>query len=266
MGRLEEHVERATLVSEPLRNFLGEFLGTMILILLGDGVVAGVLLNRSKAQNAGWMVIAAGWAFAVMAGVFTAMALGAPGAINPVGPIADLALGKITPDAALPLVAGEFLGAFSGAVLVFLHYLPHWGETADPGLKLAVFSTGPAIRNPVANFVSEVIGTFVLVFVATAIAKVARVEIAVDPGHPVAVLKEVGPPLVGALVWGIGLSLGGTTGYAINPARDLGPRVAHFVLPIPGKGDSDWGYAWVPVLGPIVGGLIAAVLLRALNL
>jgi glycerol uptake facilitator protein len=240
-------------VSETLRNFLGEFLGTMILILLGDGVVAGVLLNRSKAQNAGWIVITAGWAFAVMAGVFTALALGAPGAINPVGPIADVAMGKITPDAALPLVAGEFLGAFTGAVLVWLHYLPHWRETADPGLKLAVFCTGPAIRNTAANLMSEVIGTFVLVFVATAISRVATGS-------------DLGPPLVGALVWGIGLSLGGPTGYAINPARDLGPRVAHFVLPIPGKGDSDWGYALVPVLGPIVGGLLAAVLVKALGM
>src|SRR5204863_2640494 len=176
-------------VSEMLRNFLGEFLGTMILILLGDGVVAGVLLNRSKAQNAGWVAITAGWGFAVMGGVFTAMAVGSPGAINPVGPIADVVIGKITPEAALPLIAGEFLGAFTGAVLVWLHYLPHWRETADAGAKLAVFCTGPAIRNPLANLLSEVIGTFALVFVASAIGK--------------ATVGGLEPALVGMVVWAI---------------------------------------------------------------
>src|SRR5437763_6103894 len=231
--------------------FVGELLGTMILILLGDGVVAGVLLNRSKAQNAGWVAITAGWAFAVMGGVFTARAWGAPGFINPVGPLAGIVTGALKPTAAPALIAGEFLGAFVGAVLVWLHYGPHWAETADPGLKLAVFCTGPAIRQPAANLVSEVIGTFALGFVGAAIVE-----------------KEVGTgflaPLGGALVWGIGMRLGGTTGYAINPARDLGPRVAHAVLPIPGKGDSDWGYAWVPVVGPLIGGVAAAVLLKAL--
>jgi glycerol uptake facilitator protein len=232
--------------------FVGEFFGTMMLILLGDGVVAGVLLNRSKAQSAGWIVITAGWAFAVMCGIFTAKALGAPGAINPVGPLADLATGKASPGDVLPLIAGEFLGAFVGAVLVWVHYLPHWGETADAGAKLGIFCTGPAIRNLPANFVSEAIGTFVLVFVASAIGKQS-------PG------AGLEPLLVGSLVWGIGLSLGGTTGYAINPARDLSPRLAHAVLPIPGKRDSDWGYAWVPVVGPVVGGVAAALLFQALE-
>ena len=235
-----------------VNGFQGEFLGTMILILLGDGVVAGVLLNRSKAQNSGWIVITAGWAFAVMAGVFTARAFGGKGFINPVGPLAALVLGKIEADAAAPLIAGEFLGAFTGAVLVWLHYLPHWRETADPGLKLAVFCTGPAIRRPWMNLLSEAIATFVLIFVSAAIIE-----------------KEIGrgfvEPLGGALVWGIGLSLGGPTGYAINPARDLSPRLAHALLPIAGKGGSDWSYAWVPVAGPILGALAAAMLLRAIG-
>jgi glycerol uptake facilitator protein len=232
--------------------FGGELLGTMVLILLGDGVVAGVLLNRSKSQNAGWIVITAGWAFAVMAGVFTARAFGGKGFINPVGPIAAVVIGDLPVSDALPLIAGEFVGAFVGAVLVWVHYMPHWRETADSGLKLAVFCTGPAIRNYPANFVSEVIGTFVLVLVGT-----AMVEKVIGTGF-------VGP-FGGALVWGIGLGLGGTTGYAINPARDFAPRLAHALLPIPGKGDSDWGYAWVPVVGPVVGGVIAAVLAKSLG-
>ncbi len=233
-----------------MNDLLGEFLGTMVLILLGDGVVAGVLLGRSKAQNAGWIVVTAGWAFAVMAGVFTARAVGAPGFINPVGPLAGVLTDTLKPDKALGFAAAELLGAFAGAVLVWLHYLPHWGETPDPGLKLAVFCTGPAIRVPAANLLSEMIATFVLVFVGAAIVE-----------------KEIGrgfvAPIGGALVWGIGLSLGGTTGYAINPARDLGPRLAHAMLPIPGKGGSDWGYAWVPIVGPILGATVAALLVRA---
>jgi glycerol uptake facilitator protein len=233
--------------------FQGEFLGTMVLILLGDGVVAGVLLNRTKSQNAGWIVITAGWAFAVMGGVYTAGAFGGKGYINPVGPIAGLILNTETAASAGPMIAGEFLGAFVGAMLVWLHYLPHWRETDDAGAKLAVFCTGPAIRNYPANLLSEVIGTFALVFVGTAI--IEKVQEAMI----------LGAPLGGALVWGIGLSLGGTTGYAINPARDLAPRIAHALLPIPGKGGSDWGYAWIPVFGPIIGGIIAALLAKSLG-
>jgi glycerol uptake facilitator protein len=226
--------------------FLGEFFGTMVLILLGDGVVAGVLLGKSKAQNAGWISITAGWAFAVMAGVYTARAVGSPGFINPVGPLVAVINGGPV-DLALKHVAGEFLGAFTGAVLVWLHYLPHWGETADPGVKLGVFCTAPAIRSQLSNLFCEALGTFVLVFVGTAIVEKAGFS----------------APLGGVLVWGIGLSLGGTTGYAINPARDLAPRLAHALLPIPGKGPSDWGYAWVPVIGPLLGAALATVLAKA---
>jgi glycerol uptake facilitator protein len=235
-----------------MTHFLGELLGTMILILLGDGVVAGVLLARSKSQNAGWIVITAGWAFAVMCGVFTAAAFGAPGHLNPAVTLGALSIGAIELDAAMRLVAGQFAGAFIGAILVWLHFLPHWPLTADPALKLAVFCTGPAIRHVPSNVISEVIGTFVLVFVAGAITQAV----------PAAGL---GPYLVGGLVWGIGLSLGGTTGYAINPARDLGPRIAHAILPIAGKGDSDWAYAWIPVVGPIIGGVAGAMLFEDLR-
>jgi glycerol uptake facilitator protein len=233
-----------------MNDVLGEFLGTMVLILLGDGVVAGVLLARSKAQNAGWIVITAGWAFAVMAGVYIARAVGAPGFINPVGPLAGALTNSLTFDKAVAYVLAEFCGAFVGAVLVWLHYLPHWAETSDRLAKLAVFCTAPAIRWPAANLLSEAIATFVLVFVGAAIVE-----------------KEIGSgyvaPLGGALVWGIGLSLGATTGYAINPARDLAPRLAHAVLPIAGKGSSDWSYAWVPIIGPIIGASLAAFLARA---
>ncbi|MBO0700827.1 MAG: aquaporin family protein [Zavarzinella sp.] len=232
-----------------MTDFLGEFFGTAVLILLGDGVVAGVLLNRSKGQNAGWLAITAGWAFAVMAGVFTARAVGSPGFINPVGPLAGVITGAVPTDAAVRYVAGEFAGAFVGSVLVWLHFLPHWAETTDPGLKLGVFCTSPAIREPIANLLAEMIATFTLVFVGSAIIE-----------------KEIGrgfvAPMGGALVWGIGLSLGGPTGYAINPARDFAPRLAHALLPIRGKGPSDWRYAWIPVIGPVIGAALAALLAK----
>jgi glycerol uptake facilitator protein len=237
-----------------MSSFVGELVGTMILVLLGNGVVANVLLSRSKGQNTGWIVITAGWAFAVMSGAFVASALGSPGAdLNPAVTIAVMIRGGYDAGTSIMHIIAQMIGAIIGAILVYLAYLPHWGVTEDPGLKLACFSTGPAIRNPGANVVTEAIGTFVLVFVIFAIFSASGNT----TGSPA---SGLGPYLVGSLVWGIGLSLGGPTGYAINPARDLGPRIAHAILPIPGKGDSDWGYSWVPVVGPIIGGIIAAIL------
>jgi glycerol uptake facilitator protein len=239
--------------------FLGELLGTLILVLLGNGVVAGVLLTQSKSNNAGWIVITAGWAFAVMCGVFVSAATGSPpAALNPAVSIA-VAVRNGNFANAMVEIAGQFIGAFIGATLVWLAYYQHWGVTKDPGLKLACFSTGPAIRNPIWNVVTEAIGTFVLLFVIFAIFSKAGNT----AGSPAA---GVGPYLVASLVWGVGLSLGGPTGYAINPARDLGPRIMHAILPIPGKGDSDWGYSWVPVVGPIIGGVIAALLANAVGM
>ena len=228
---------------------LGEFLGTAILILLGDGVVAGVLLKGSKSENAGWLAITAGWAFAVVAGVFTALACGSPDAH--LNPAVTLGFAVMTGD--FSKVVGysiaQLAGAFVGAMLVWVHYAPHWSRTVNPDFKLGTFCTIPAIRHPASNLASEVIGTFVLVLVAAAIFSTR-----VASAGPAAGL---GPYLVGSLVWGIGLSLGGTTGYAINPARDLGPRLAHAVLPIPGKRDSDWGYAPITIVGPLIGGGLA---------
>jgi glycerol uptake facilitator protein len=236
--------------------FLGEFLGTMILILLGDGVVAGVLLKRSKSEGGGWMIITAGWAFAVMCGVFTAVACGSSDAY--LNPAVTLGFAIRTGSFAkcLPYIVAQMLGAIAGATLVWIHYLPHWRETPDAAAKLACFCTAPAIRRAATNLVSEIIGTAVLVFVAGAIFSKA-----IAAGGPGA----LGPYLAGSLVWGIGLSLGGTTGYAINPARDLGPRIAHSLLPIAGKGHSDWSYAPIPVIGPLAGGALGGWLLRLLG-
>jgi glycerol uptake facilitator len=236
--------------------FLGEFLGTMVLILLGDGVVAGVLLKRSKSEASGWMVITTGWAFAVMAGVFTAVACGSSDAhLNPAVTLGfALRWGNFSKCASYFLA--QLLGAMAGAALVWLHYLPHWKETPEAPLKLACFCTAPAIRRLVPNLISEIIGTFVLVFVVGAI--FSRSIAANGPGH-------LGPYLVASLVWGIGLSLGGTTGYAINPARDFGPRLAHAILPVAGKGSSDWSYAPVAVVGPLLGGTLAGLALRLLG-
>src|SRR6266436_7408202 len=239
-----------------LAKCFGEFMGTLVLVLLGDGVVANVLLKRSKAEAAGWMVITSGWAFAVMAGVFTAIACGSSDAhLNPAVTIGfAMRDGNFAKFA--PYLAAQMLGAVVGAALVWLHYLSHWKETPDVAAKLGCFCTGPAIRSFLPNLLSEIIATFVLVFVVGAIFSKN-----VAAGGPAAGL---GPYLVGSLVWGIGLSLGGPTGYAINPARDLGPRIAHAILPIAGKGASDWGYAPIPVIGPLLGGIVAGLLLRAL--
>lgn len=233
-------------------NLLGEFLGTMFLIILGDGVVANVLLGKSKGQNSGWIVITTGWAMAVMVGVFVAISAGAPQAdINPAVTIGKwLIFGTYTAPEAIMTILAQILGAFVGAVVVWLTYFRHWGETADPGAKLAVFSTGPAIPDTIWNSVTEIIGTMVLLIGVGAIFSGAT------GGAPA---SGLGPYLVGALVWGIGLSLGGPTGYAINPARDAGPRIAHQILPIPGKGSSDWGYGWIPFVMPLIGGVLGAL-------
>ena len=227
--------------------FPAEVIGTAILILLGDGVVAAVLLAQSKAQNSGWIVITFGWGMAVAMAVY-AVGQFSGAHLNPAVTLGFAFMGN-TPWSDVPkYLAGEFVGAFIGATLVWAAYSNHWRATEDPGLKLAVFSTAPAIRNTVSNIITEIIGTFVLVFGVLAI--VANKA----PGDTGLV-----PLLVGLLVLAIGLSLGGPTGYAINPARDLGPRIMHAILPIPGKGPSDWGYAWIPVVAPLIGGVLGGL-------
>ena len=238
--------------------FFGEFMGTLVLVLLGDGVVAGVLLKRSKAAGSDWIVVTAGWAFAVMAGVFTALACGSRDAFLNPAVTAGFAVASGDFARVVPYFVAEMFGAFAGAALVWLHYLPHWKETPDPAAKLACFCTAPAVRSFGSNLFSEILATMMLVFVAGAIFSKTVATVGPAPG--------LGPYLVGSLVWGIGLSLGGTTGYAINPARDLGPRIAHAILPIAGKGGSDWSYAGVPVLGPLIGGVFAGLLIRWVGL
>ena len=232
---------------------LGEIFGTMFLILLGDGVVGGVLLAKSKAQNAGWIVITAAWAFAVFVGVVVAGPVSGAH-LNPAVTIglytqSVMTGGTMGIDQVAYYFVGEFVGAFIGAILVTIHYWDHFKATEDQGLKLAVYCTAPNIRNYGLNTVSEVIGTFVLVFVV----------LAFGTNGSAAGLASLGALPVALLVFSIGMSLGGTTGYAINPARDLGPRIIHAILPVPGKGGSDWGYSWVPVVGPAIGGILAAV-------
>src|SRR5215216_1928966 len=225
--------------------YLAEFIGTMILIILGDGVVAGVLLRNSKAENSGWVVITLGWGMAVAVAVYCVGQFSGAH-INPAVTLGFAVSGQFDWAMVPGYIIAQLLGAFTGAVIVWLSYLPHWAETADPGLKLGVFSTAPAIYNTPANVITEIIGTFVLVFGVFGI-------IANDLAGGLA------PLLIGLLVLGIGLSLAATTVYEINPARDLGPRIAHAVLPIAGKGGSDWGYAWIPVVAPVIGGILGAV-------
>ncbi len=227
-----------------------EIIGTGMLILLGDGVVAAVLLAKSKAENSGWIVITFGWGMAVMVGVYCAFFSGAH--LNPAVTLGVWIHGGINGSQAWKYFLGEMIGAMIGAFLVYLTYYLHWRDTEDPGLKLAVFCTGPAVRNYAWNLVTEIIGTFVLVFGVFAI---TAPWIVFPPG--------LGALIIGLLVFAIGLSLGGPTGYAINPARDLGPRIMHAILPIPGKGGSDWSYSWVPVIGPLIGGAIAAIVFDA---
>jgi len=238
--------------------YLAEAIGTMLLVLLGDGVVANVLLTRSKGQHSGWIVIATGWGVAVAVAVYAVGRISGAH-INPAVTLALAAMGAFPWSQVAGYVLAQMVGAFLGALLVYVAYLPHWAETSDPDLKLAVFATGPAIRHPLANVATEVIGTAVLVFGILAIA--ANAQTLDQPGDvdlATVFSRGLQPLLVGILVLGIGLSLGGPTGYAINPARDLGPRLAHALLPIPGKGPPDWDYSWIPIVGPIAGGLLGA--------
>ena len=230
----------------------------MILVLLGDGVVANVVLDRTKGQNGGWIVITMGWAVAVTIAVYAVGRISGAH-LNPAVTIALATIGSFPWHDVPGYLAAQMIGAFLGAVLVWLAYLPHWRATGDPASKLAVFCTGPAIRHTAANGITEIIGTAVLVFGILAIA--ANAQTLSKPGDvdlSFVFSRGLQPLLVGVLVLGIGLSLGGPTGYAINPARDLGPRLAHALLPIAGKGKSDWGYAWIPVVAPLIGGVIGA--------
>jgi len=247
-----------------LQAYIAEFIGTMILIILGDGVVAGVLLKNSKAENSGWIVITFGWAMAVAVAVYCVGQFSGAH-INPAVTIGLAATGQFDWLLVPGYIITQFLGAFVGGVIVWLAYLPHWGPTEDPGLKLGVFCTAPAYRNTTANIITEVVGTFILVFGVLGIGANAT-AIGSSGGVDLSAVFATGiaPLLVGLLVLGIGLSLGGPTGYAINPARDLGPRIAHAVLPIAGKGSNDWEYSWIPVVGPIIGGILGAAVFTLL--
>jgi glycerol uptake facilitator protein len=230
--------------------FWGELLGTMTMILLGNGVVAGVSLKGSYGEGAGWIAITTGWGLAVICAVLVALAIGSNAHLNPAVTIGVSIVSGDWSEFGVYLL-GQMLGTTLGAVLVWLHYLQHWGRSSDAGAKRACFCTAPAIRHIPSNLLSEIIGTFVLVFVAAAISS--------DNVSPTGLAPGFGPFLVGLLVWGIGLSLGGPTGYAINPARDLGPRIAHTLLPIAGKGSSGWDYAAVPIVGPVLGAVLAGL-------
>ena len=236
---------------------IAELFGTAILILLGDGVVANVVLQRTKGYNSGWIVITTGWALAVTIAVYSVSSISGAH-LNPAVTIALASIGDF-PWAKVPgYIAAQIVGGFLGGVVVWLQYLPHWAATPDAETKLAAFSTTPAIRRSGANFIAEVIGGFMLVLALLAVLSPGNFV----PGSDLA--KGFGPVLVGVIVAAIGLSLGGPTGYAINPARDLGPRIAHAVLPIAGKGGSDWRYAWIPIVGPIVGGVLGAFLYKVM--
>jgi glycerol uptake facilitator protein len=233
--------------------FVAELLGTAILIILGDGVVANVVLNKTKGQNSGWIVITTGWAMAVTVAVYAVNSYSGAH-LNPAVTVGLAAIGKFSWALVPTYIAAQMLGAILGSIIVWLAYLPHWSATNDQGGKLAVFATGPAIRSPLANLITEIIATAGLV--AGVLAILRPENLVPNSGWD----KGFAPALVGVLVWSIGLSLGGPTGYAINPARDLGPRIAHAILPIAGKGGSDWSYAWIPVVGPLIGGVIGAVI------
>jgi glycerol uptake facilitator protein len=242
-----------------MQTLLAEAIGTLLLVLLGDGVVANVVLNRTKGQNGGWIVITVGWGVAVTMAVYAVGRISGAH-LNPAVTIGLAAIGSFPWNEVPGYIVAQMIGGFLGAVLVWLAYLPHWSATPDAASKLAVFSTGPAVRNPAANMVTEIIGTAVLLFGILAIA--SNAQTLSKPGDvdlSFVFSRGLQPLLVGVLVLGIGLSLGGSTGYAINPARDLAPRLAHAVLPIAGKGESDWSYSWIPVVAPIIGGVLGAL-------
>ncbi len=230
--------------------YLAEFLGTMLLILLGNGVVAGVLLKDSKGENAGWLAIVLGWGLAVTLAIYGFGRISGAH-INPAITLALFVSGDFPGDMVVGYLVAQFAGAFAGSIFVWMHYFSHLRRTDNAATKLAMFCTGPAVRSPISNLVSETLATVVLVL--------AVLFIGANNYY-----AGLNPILIGALVVSIGLSLGGTTGFAINPARDLGPRFAHYILPIPGKGNSDWSYSWVPIIGPFLGGVIGALLFKAL--
>ncbi len=245
--------------------FVAELVGTALLIILGDGVVANVVLARTKGNASGWIVIATGWGLAVALAVYAVGRISGAH-INPAVSVGLAAIGELDPGLLPTYIGAQLLGAFLGAVVVWIAYRPHWQATNDQAAKLGVFCTAPEIRGRRgANFITEALGTAVLVFGVLAIAANASELTGGDVDLSAVFATGIHPLLVGFLVWGIGLSLGGPTGYAINPARDLGPRLAHAVLPIPGKGGSDWGYAWVPIAGPLVGGVVGAFAFSALG-
>ncbi|HFH9544857.1 TPA: MIP/aquaporin family protein [Streptococcus pyogenes] len=233
-----------------MMNFIGELLGTFILVLLGDGVVSACILNKTKAQNSGWIAIVLGWGIAVTVAVYISGFMSGAH-LNPAVTLAMAAIGSLPWSQVVTYLVAQFLGAMLGALVLYLHYYPHWKETKDAGTILACFSTGPAIRHTWSNLLGEALGTAVLVITVMAIG-------------PNKVAAGFGPIIVGFVVIAVGFSLGATTGYAINPARDLGPRIMHALLPIPNKGDSDWSYAWIPVLGPILGGVAGALIYQVI--
>ncbi len=232
--------------------YVAEFLGTMLLSLLGNGVVAGVLLRDSKSENAGWLTIVLGWGLAVTLAVYAVGRISGAH-INPAVTLALFFNGDFPGDQVFGYMLAQFAGAFAGSVLMWLHYYAHWSRTESPALKVGIFCTGPAVRATVPNLISEILATVVLVLAILFIGANKYYE-------------GLNPILLGALIVAIGVSLGGTTGFAINPARDLGPRLAHFILPIPGKGPSDWSYAWIPIVGPFIGGVLGAWLFQVLFL
>jgi glycerol uptake facilitator protein len=246
--------------------YLAEFIGTTILIIFGNGVVANVVLARTKGQNAGWIVITAGWGLAVFVGVFCSQAFSGAH-LNPAVTIAMATAGKLAANKVLGYIIAQMLGGILGGSLIFLFYREHFKASEDPNGKLACFCTAPNIRSLPQALFCEVLGTFMLIFPVFLMTDVTvKLPLTTSASQNFTIgLGTLGAIPVGLVVFAIGLSLGGTTGYAINPARDLGPRIAHAFLPVPGKRDSDWGYAWVPVIGPIVGGLLAAVVNSAVG-